>query len=179
RAASPALRVAAAQLEAAQGRLRQARLIQTNPVLSADLARHTEPGLPDDKDRGVQLEQEIEVGGQRGLRIAAAEHDVGHAEHRLATALGAEPGEPLSASVEDVALAPSPAEDALVARALDARPDLGAAREERARLETEVRLAARHGRIPNPALRGYYRQERLGEHIVGGGVSVPLPIFNR
>ncbi len=196
RAASPALRVAAAELEAAHGRLRQARLVQANPVLSADLARHTAPaGDEDAKDRGVQLEQEIEVGGQRGLRIAAAEHDVTHAEHlladrrrtvegevrraffalaaaerrqklaaerlalasrlaeaarrrtragetgaldarlaevetaraaqettaaeaeharaegRLATAIGAEPGEPLSASVEDMALAPSPTED--------------------------------------------------------------------
>jgi len=263
RAASPALRVAATELEAAQGRLRQARLLQANPILSADLARHTEPGLPDAKDRGVQLEQVIEVGGQRGLRIAAAEHDVTRASHlladrrrtvegevrraffalaaaerrqtlaaerlalasrlaeaarrrtragetgaldarlaevetaraaqertaaeaeharaegRLATALGAEPGEQLSASTEDVALAPSPAEDALVARALDARPDLAAAREERARFETEAHLAARRGRIPNPVLRGFYREERLEEHIVGGGVSVPLPIFNR
>src|SRR5206468_1999277 len=85
RAASPALRVAAAELEAAHGRLRQARLVQANPVLSADLARHTAPaGDEDAKDRGVQLEQEIEVGGQRGLRIAAAEHDVTHAEHLLA-----------------------------------------------------------------------------------------------
>ena len=263
RSASSALRAAAAEVEAARGRLRQARLIQANPVLSADLARHTEPHLPDEADRGVQLEQEIEVGGQRGLRIAAAEHDVTRASHlladrrrtvegevrraffalaaterrqrlaaerlalaarvaeaarrrsragetgaldarlaevetaraaqentaaeaeharaegRLATAIGAEPGEPLSASVEDVALAPSPDEDALVARALEVRPDLAAAREERARLETEVRLTARRGRIPNPTLRGFYRQERLDERIVGGGVSVPLPIFNR
>src|SRR5206468_12672990 len=44
RAATPALRAAAAELDAASGRLRQARLVQTNPVLSADLARHTEPG---------------------------------------------------------------------------------------------------------------------------------------
>ncbi len=263
RTASPTLRAAAAELEAAQGRLRQARLVQANPIVSADLSRHTEPGLRDAKDRGVQLEQEIEVGGQRGLRIAAAEHDVTHAERlladrrrtvegelrrafyalaaterrqklaaerlalasrlaeaarrrarageigaldarlaevetaraaqektaaeaeharaqgRLATALGAEPGEVLSASVEDLALAPQPAEDELVARALEARPDLAAAREERARLEGEARLTARRGRIPNPVLRAFYRQERLEEHIAGGGVSVPLPIFNR
>jgi len=263
RAASPALRAAAAELDAAQGRLRQARLVQANPILSADLARHTEPGLPDAKDRGVQLEQEIEVGGQRGLRIGAAEHDVTHAEQlladrrrtvegevrraffalaaaerrqklaaerlalasrlaeaarrrtragetgaldarlaevetaraaqektaadaeraraegRLAIAIGAEPGEPLSASAADLVLAPPPAEDELVARALAARPDLAAAREERARLETEARLTARRGRIPNPILRGFYREERLQEHIAGGGVSVPLPVFNR
>src|SRR5438046_543740 len=144
RAASPALRVAAAELEAAHGRLRQARLVQANPVLSADLARHTAPaGDEDAKDRGVQLEQEIEVGGQRGLRIAAAEHDVTHAEHLLADRRRTVEGEV------------------------------------RARLETEANRAARRGRIPNPVLRGFYREEQLQEHIVGGGVSVPLPIFNR
>src|SRR5213593_1218298 len=232
RAASPALRVAATELEAAQGRLRQARLLQANPILSADLARQTEPGLRDAKDRGVQLEQEIEVGGQRGLRIAAAEHDVTHAEHLFADRRRTVEGEVRRAffalaaaerrqtlAAERLALASRLAEAARrraragetgaldarlaevetaraaqertaaeaehvraegrLATALDAGPDLGAARVERARLETEVRLAARHGRIPNPALRGYYRQERLGEHIVGGGVSVPLPIFNR
>src|SRR5437773_2729043 len=163
RAASPALRVAAAELEAAHGRLRQARLVQANPVLSADLARHTAPaGDEDAKDRGVQLEQEIEVGGQRGLRIAAAEHDVTHAEHLLADRRRTVDGEVPRAF-----------------RALAARPDLAAAREERARLETEANLAARRGRIPNPVLRGFYREEQLQEHIVGGGVSVPLPIFNR
>ena len=83
RAASPALRAAAADLDAARGRLRQARLIPANPVLTGDLARHTAPG-EDTKDRGVQLEQEIEVGGQRGLRIAGAEHDVAHADYLLA-----------------------------------------------------------------------------------------------
>jgi len=28
-------------------------------------------------------------------------------------------------------------------------------------------------------VRGFYREEQLEEHIVGGGVSVPLPIWNR
>ena len=28
-------------------------------------------------------------------------------------------------------------------------------------------------------LRAFYRQEQIGEHIVGGGVSVPLPVWNR
>src|SRR2546426_11521703 len=57
RAASPAVQATAADLDAARGRLRQARLLQANPVLSADLARHTAPG-EEAKDRGVQLEQE-------------------------------------------------------------------------------------------------------------------------
>src|SRR5206468_5951524 len=73
RAASPALRVAAAEREAAHARLRRARRAQANPVLSADLARHTAPaGDEDAKDRGVQLEQEIEVGGQRAPHLGRA-----------------------------------------------------------------------------------------------------------
>src|SRR5206468_54013 len=235
RAASPALRVAAAELEAAHGRLRQARLVQANPVLSADLARHTAPaGDEDAKDRGVQLEQEIEVGGQRGLRIAAAEHDVTHAEHlladrrrtvegevrraffalaaaerrqklaaerltlasrfaeaarrrsragetgaldarlaevetaraaqektaaeaeharaegRLATAIGAEPGEPLSASVEDVALAPSPGDEAHGAAVEEARL--------KAQIPRDVHLALAHRRAAEEAWRRYERE---------------------
>ena len=262
RAASPALRAAAADLDAARGRLRQARLIPANPVLTGDLARHTAPG-EDTKDRGVQLEQEIEVGGQRRLRIAGAEHDVAHADYlladrrrtvegevrraffglaaadrrlrlaaerlaiaarlaeaarrraragevglldvrlaeletaraeqertaaetegaraaaRLAVAIGASPDEPLTAEADDQAGPPGATEQSLVARALTARPDLAAAREERARLETEAVLTRRRGLVPNPVLRGFYREEQFEEHIVGGGVSVPLPIWNR
>ena len=84
RAASPVVQSAATDVDAARGRLRQARLLPANPVLSADLARHTAPGGEDTKDRGVQLEQEIEVGGQRGLRVSAAQHDVAHADYVLA-----------------------------------------------------------------------------------------------
>ena len=263
RAASPAVHAAAADLDAARGRLRQARVIPANPVLSADLARHTAPGGEEAKDRGVQLEQEIEVGGQRGLRIGAAGHDVAHAdflladrrrtvdgevrraffglaaadrrqrlaaerlalaarlaeaarrqaragevgsldvrlaeletaraeqertvaetEHaraaaRLAVAIGASPDEALSVEADEQPAFPGGTEQSLVTRALAARPDLAAAREERARLEAEAALVRRRGLVPNPVLRGFYRQELLDERIVGGGVSVPLPIWNR
>ena len=262
RAASPAVQATAADLDAARGRLRQARLFPANPVLSADLARHTAPG-EEMKDRGVQLEQEIEVGGQRGLRIAAAEHDVARADYlladrrrtvegevrraffglaaadrrlrlaaerlglaarlteaarrraragevgaldvrlaelettraeqertladteraraaaRLAVAIGASPDEELTVEADEQPAFSGDIEQAFVARALAARPDLAAAREERARLEAEAALARRRGLVPNPVLRGFYRQELLDEHIAGGGLSVPLPIWNR
>ncbi|TMA50786.1 MAG: TolC family protein [Deltaproteobacteria bacterium] len=83
RIASPALRAAEADLDAARGRLAQARLFPANPVLSGELARHTAPG-EEQLDRGVALAQEIEVGGQRGLRVGAATYDVAHAEHTFA-----------------------------------------------------------------------------------------------
>jgi len=263
RESSPVLRAATADVQAVRGRLRQARLIPTNPIISGDLARHTGPAGEEQTDRGVQLEQEVEVGGQRGLRIAAVEHDVARAERvladrrrtvdgevrraffglaaaerrraltaervavasrlaeaarrrtragevgaldarlaevesaralqeqtaaetaharaeaRLGTAIGAEPDTAIGAAAEDPPLAPAPSEQALVETALAARPDLAAAREERARFETEARLTQRRGRIPNPVLRAFFRQELLDEQIVGGGLSVPLPIWNR
>src|SRR5437763_1658793 len=245
-AASPVVQAAAADLDAARGRLRQARLIPANPVLSADLARHSAPG-EDTKDRGVQLEQEIEVGGQRGLRIAAADHDVAHAGYlladrrrtvdgevrraffglaaadrrqqlaaerlalaarlaeaarrraragevgaldvrlaeletaraeqertaaetersraaaRLAVAIGAPPDEPLGVETDEQTGLPEGTEQSLVARALAARPDLAAAREERARLETEAALARpppAAGPLAADARRGHRRLAR-------------------
>ena len=250
------MRAAAADVAAARGRLTQARLLPTNPVLSGELARHTEPGAAQ-IDRGVALAQEIEVGGQRGLRIGAADHDVARAEHlladrrrlvdgevrrsffalaagarrhalakesatlierlaeatrrrraagdvaaldlrlvevergraaqavaaaaaaRLALAIGASPDEEVPVTAADAEPLPLPAEVALVTHALATRPDLAAAREERARLEGEAGLARRSGLVPNPVLKGFYRQELFDERIAGGEVSVPLPVWNR
>src|SRR5439155_25443167 len=92
---------------------------------------------------------EVEV-ARAAQEKTATEAEHARAEGQLAAAIGAEPDEALSVSVEDVAPVPPPAEDALVARALEARPDLAAAREDRARLEAEAHLAERRGRIPNP-----------------------------
>jgi len=262
RIASPALRAAEADLDAARGRLAQARLFPANPVLSGELARHTAPG-EEQLDRGVALAQEIEVGGQRGLRVGAATYDVAHAEHtfadrrrlvegevrraffavaaverhrvlaaegvaladriadtarrraragdvgaldvrlaevetaraaqtlaaadseravalaHLAAALGAPPDEAIGVIAEDQEHAALPPEQMLFERALATRPDLVAAREERARLAAEAQLVHRRGLVPNPVLRGFYREELLDERIVGGEVSIPLPVWNR
>ncbi|HYV58135.1 MAG TPA: TolC family protein [Candidatus Nitrosopolaris sp.] len=262
RSGSPVLRAAASEVEAARGRLSQARLFPSNPVLSGDAARHTGPG-EEQIDRGVSLAQEIEVGGQRGLRVGAATYDVAHAEHaladrrrlveaevrraffslaaierrrvlateavaladriadtarrrahagdvgaldvrlaevetahaaqtlgaaeseraaavaRLATALGAPPEEAIDVSAEERAPSTLPPEATLVERALATRPDLIAAREERTRLEAEAGLVHRRGLVPNPVLRGFYREELFKERIAGGEVSIPLPVWNR
>src|SRR6185369_4727179 len=83
RAANATLVAAAAELDAARGRRVQAGLLPANPVLSGDMARHTDP-TTSQIDRGVALAQEIEVGGQRGLRVAGADHDVARADFLLA-----------------------------------------------------------------------------------------------
>jgi len=260
---SPELKAAAADLAAAQGRLLQAGVLVPNPVLSGEAARHSNPAEGVNVDRGVALAQEIEIGGQRGLRVEAARHDVARAERaladrtrtvdgevrrafagsvaadrrgaladqrlslanrlleaarkrahagdvgtldvelaqieqtsaeqaraaaetdraravdRLATVLGAAPGDEPDVVWHEPPAADVPPETALVARALQARPDLAAAREEHVRLETEATLTRRRGTLPNPTLRGWYREEQRGEHIAGGGVDVPLPVFDR
>jgi cobalt-zinc-cadmium efflux system outer membrane protein len=262
RAAGPSLQAAAAELDAARGRLTQARLPGANPVLTGELARHTAPG-EEQLDRGVTLEQEVEVGGQWGLRIDAAMQGVARAEQmladrsrllagevrraffaavasgrqrslaaegvaladrltelarrraragdvgaldvrlaeiegtraaqaggaaeateaqelaRLAALLGVPPEEPLAVTSNEVEPAPVGAEVELIGQALAVRPDLAAARLERARLETEAVLARRHGLVPNPVLRGFFRQELLNERIMGGEISIPLPVWNR
>jgi len=263
-AASPAVRAAALQLEAARARRTQAGLVPSNPVIAGEIARHTEgEGGRAEIDRGVSLAQEIEVGGQRGLRVTAADHELARAElvladrrrtveaevrrafagltaaerrgalatetaeladrladaarsraragdvgqldvqlaeieaaraaqalatadaervratGRLAEVLGAEPWEALAVAADEREPAPLPPEEELVARALATRPDLAAAREERARLDAEAALVHRRARVPNPTVRGFYRQELREEHIAGGEVSVPLPVWNR
>jgi cobalt-zinc-cadmium efflux system outer membrane protein len=263
RAANPQLAGAQADLAAARGRAMQAGVLAPNPVLSGDVARHSSPDLGVRIDRGVALGQEIEIGGQRGLRVEAARHDVARAElaladrvrtvdgearrafagvvaaerrrtladerlhladrlvdaarkraragdvgtlevelgeiehvsaeqgraaaeadraravDRLATVLGVPLEEELAVVGEDLEVAAPPSETTLVARALAARPDLAAAREERARLDAEATLTRRRGNVPNPTLRGWYREEQKDEHIAGGGVDLPLPLFDR
>jgi cobalt-zinc-cadmium efflux system outer membrane protein len=259
----PSLPPATATIDAARVRLAQARRLPANPVVALEVVRHSGP---DDVniDRGVTVSQEVEIGGQRGLRILSAEHEVAHAEElladrrrtiaaearrafagviaaerrgalareaatlasrlleiaerrvragdagdidvqlariqaiqaaqaetlatveraraaaRLASAIGADAAEVLVVDPgAEHAAPPTLARDTLVAHALATRPDLAAAREERARLEAEAALARRHGRIPNPVFQGIYREELGPEHFAGGAIALPFPIWNR
>jgi cobalt-zinc-cadmium efflux system outer membrane protein len=259
----PALRAARAELDAARAERVQAGLPLANPVLSGEAARHTLSGESDAFDRGVSLAQELEVGGQPGLRRAAADHLVARAEHTLAdrqrliegtlrrafaeavaagervalareaqdlavrlaraaerralrgdssaldarlaeldetraaqalasaetaemsarASLTAAVGALFEASVVPLASAPdtSPPADVktLLAAALARRPDLALLREERARAQAEARLADATGLVPNPTLRGFYRTESHSEQVVGGELSIPIPLLNR
>jgi cobalt-zinc-cadmium efflux system outer membrane protein len=125
----------------------------------------------------VQL-AEIEA-ARAAQALASADVERVRATGRLAEVLGAEPGEALAVAADEREPAPLPPEEELVARALATRPDLAAAREERARLDAEAALVHRRAWVPNPTVRGFYRQELHEEHIAGGEVSVPLPVWNR
>ncbi|MGH8010304.1 MAG: TolC family protein, partial [Candidatus Binatia bacterium] len=69
-------------------------------------------------------------------------------------------------------------QDQLLHLALDTRPDLQAAQLEQQRVDSEIALT-RRSIMPNPTLQGFYREEEGGETIVGGGLSFPLPLFDR
>jgi cobalt-zinc-cadmium efflux system outer membrane protein len=82
---SPVLRAQGAEVEAARGRLQTARTYPYNPEISLQAARRTSPG-GDSTDRAVEASQEIEIGGQRGRRVAVAEASLAAADARLARA---------------------------------------------------------------------------------------------
>ena len=82
---SPVIRAQRAEVEAARGRLQTARTYPYNPELSLEGARRTSPG-GDSSDRAIEASQEIEIGGQRGRRVAVAEASLEGAEARLARA---------------------------------------------------------------------------------------------
>ena len=68
--------------------------------------------------------------------------------------------------------------DDLLRRALEERPDLKASAEELRRIDAEIALTQRLV-IPNPTFSFLYREEERRDWIVGGALSIPLPVFDR
>ncbi len=68
--------------------------------------------------------------------------------------------------------------DQLVDRALETRLDLAALGEGRAYADAEVRRA-RSEAVPDLSIEATYDLEAGSEHIVGLGLSIPLPLFDR
>src|SRR5262245_8896993 len=63
-------------------------------------------------------------------------------------------------------------------RALTNRPDLLAQGFESQRAEAEIALRRREV-VPNPSVGVFFTREGTGDRILVGGVSIPLPVFNR
>jgi cobalt-zinc-cadmium efflux system outer membrane protein len=79
---SPDLRARRAELEEARGRLLTARTYPWNPEISIEgAARDTPEGSG--TDRGIEVSQEIEIGGQRGRRSTVAQASLTGAEARF------------------------------------------------------------------------------------------------
>ncbi len=258
------LAAAVADVGSARGRLVQASVLAANPVLTPGANQHRLPQSVSNIDATITVAEELWVGGQRGLRIAAARFDLAHAEQaladrsrlldgevrrafaglvaaqrkrvlaldaaaqaerladiaemrvahgdaaqldldlarldvvknradaataetdidkataRLATAIGAEADEPIVvAALVDAPPHATPSETTAVARAIDTRPDLAAARAMRDNLEGQADLTHRVGVVPNPTVRGFYSHQNGTENLIGGEVDIPLPIFDR
>lgn len=81
----PDLRVAEAELAAAEGELRSARTYPLNPVLSASVGRETNPDSAAGRGSATEfaLDQPLEI-GKRSARVASAKARVAAAQARLA-----------------------------------------------------------------------------------------------
>ena len=86
-------------------------------------------------------------------------------------------GDLLKTSAQSAYLAPLPSQEDLTACALEHRPDYQAARLKVRTQEAELHLAQAN-RIPNISLGPMYKLDDE-DQIVGGALSIPLPLFNR
>jgi cobalt-zinc-cadmium efflux system outer membrane protein len=82
---SPVLRRAEARLQAARADLVEARTYPFNPEIGVEAAERAGP-VETSTDRGVALGQEIEIGGQRGKRVRAADVALAAAESSFSRA---------------------------------------------------------------------------------------------
>jgi cobalt-zinc-cadmium efflux system outer membrane protein len=79
---SPELAARRAEVEEARGRALTARTYPYNPEIAATGARRSAPGTQS-TDRGLEVSQEIEIGGQRRRRAEVAEASLAAAEARF------------------------------------------------------------------------------------------------
>lgn len=78
---NPDWKTAEQEIEIARGKLTTARLISPfNPVLEGQAGRRTIPSERNGADYGVGVSMELEVAGQRGLRIGEAEKNLQRSE---------------------------------------------------------------------------------------------------
>ncbi len=119
--------------------------------------------------------------GQSRKQTLVAEKDYSAALLDLKRLLNVPPEEVLDPSGE---LRTSPATyvlQTLIDRAREVRPDILAGQREVGRLDAETALTRRLI-VPNPTLEAFYREEaglEGEEHIAGGGIRIPLPLFDR
>ncbi len=114
--------------------------------------------------------------GQSRKDALDAERTASHALLELRRLIGIEEAV-LPAGDLRVTLPPLPIEEVLP-RALSNRADLLAKRYELQRSEAEIALRKREI-IPNPSVGVFFNREASGDRTVLGGISIPIPIFNR
>lgn len=262
-ARSPELRAFQAQVDEAEGGLVQAGVFPHNPELSISAGNRSSTAVPSETDSAFELTQEVEIGGQRKHRKAAAASaleetrsrllraqrtvatrvriifvealraqalleiedtnlqlarslldftekrleagkgtqmevnlarvDFGQARRQaalagaayeatrslLAQAIGIDPARPPEPAGE-LSVPPGPLNSLteLLRGARERRADLLAARQSIETARARIDLAQREVR-PNLTFGAFYEKEEGTDTIIGGGVSLRLPLFNR
>lgn len=135
------------ELQAARGRRTAAgQLLPTNPALDVTLGRRRAESGGSELDRGLEISQTFEVGGQRGARIAAADAEEIAARGALAAAEREVVTDVLSAAVavdRGRVFARYATEEAEAARALATASAARVARGLGSTLDADLALAAR------------------------------------
>lgn len=148
-------------------------------TLTADLHRIARERL--EADAGTELEVNLAalewLGAQRQLRAAIRRERTSRLA--LCRALSLSPGVDLALPRE----LPEPPEVAasegeLIGRALANRPDLAAFDHVREQAEAEIGVA-RADAWPELTVEATYALEGGSDHIIGAGLSIPLPLFQR
>jgi outer membrane protein, heavy metal efflux system len=120
--------------------------------------------------------------GEAHRQSLTADRDYRNAVRELERRIAAEPLGTTEIAGE-VSIRPvKVAEEALVEAALRSRPDLRARQAEIERVDADISLTRRLI-VPNPTLAGVYEEETESagsrDRIIGGGIKIPLPIFDR
>lgn len=114
--------------------------------------------------------------GQSRKDTLDAERTASHALLELRRLIGIEEAV-LPTGDLGVTVPPLPIEEVL-SRALSNRADLVAKRYELQRAEAQIALRKREV-FPNPSVGVFFNREASGDRTVLGGISIPIPIFNR
>lgn len=104
-----------------------------------------------------------------------AERRMAAAQAELATLLGRSPSEPVQIVAAAPPTSPPPPIDDLIAGALELRGEVAASQIERQVDEHRLALL-RRARVPNPTLSFFAERDGFGERVLGGSVSLPIPL---
>ncbi|HXJ23901.1 MAG TPA: TolC family protein [Polyangia bacterium] len=164
----------AAQLARAQQEAAAAREALMTTLLDAVRVRVTSGASSNVDLELARLERGVAARAKAAASLAAADPLA-----RLRALIGLAPGEPIT--VDPRVSAPPPRAGGLrdlLARAERQRAELEALRSSGAELDAEIARLRREA-IPSPTLFVDFERDRPGQVFLGGGLSIPIPIWRR
>lgn len=130
-------------------------------------------------ESGVASPLEADIAESTALTLArarlAADRGALAARVELGTLLGQDPATSLADVEGDLVPLGSVDGAAAAGARLDERPEVQALDAQRRALETQA-AALRRARIPNPTLQIYVQNDGFDERVLGGGISLPIPL---